>query len=69
MPALDLIQRPSIFQSCVLGRMAALEHLCMPPYAGHNITTITYDSHAVCQVDEKKQNPMAMLAGAKHCWR
>lgn len=67
-PALDLIPRPSIFQSCVMGRVAAFEHICMPTCMGHNITTVTYDSHAVCQVEEKKQNPMAHVSWCRKAY-
>jgi len=58
-PALDLIPRPSIYQSCVMGRVAAFEHICIPTCMDYNSTTTTYDSHAVCKSEEKKQNPMA----------
>lgn len=67
-PALDWIPRPSIYQSCVMGRVAAFEHICMPTCMGYNSTAATYDSHAVCKSEEKKQNPMAHVTWCRKAY-
>jgi len=59
-PALDLLPRPGVFQSCVMGRVTAFEPSCMPTCMGYE--NFTYDSYTACKHVEKQGNAEAHLS-------
>lgn len=66
-PALEVHPRPGVYQSCVMGRVAAFEHSCMPACMAQQVGK-TYDSHAVCKSESKKQNPDAHVSWCRKAY-